>query len=75
MDRRWIRNFIWSGAVEIKKNVIVSWHIVSKPFEEGGLGLQSVYAINRATMLKLGWDMLSSNFPWGNLLQGRVNKK
>lgn len=50
----WIRNFIWSGDVDSRKHVIVTWKHVCKPFEERGLGLKSVTSINRAAMLKFG---------------------
>nr|ABN08012.1 RNA-directed DNA polymerase, putative [Medicago truncatula] len=36
------RNFIWSGDTEKRKVVIVAWHKVCKPKEEGSLGLRSL---------------------------------
>lgn len=49
----WIRSFIWSGDIYTRKLVTVSWEKLCCSFEEGGIGLRSLRAINEAAMLKL----------------------
>lgn len=34
---KWLRNFVWSGCVSVRKHSIVSWSKVCRPVEEGGL--------------------------------------
>lgn len=58
--------------MDIRKHVIVAWSSICKPFEEGGLGLRSMATINKATMLKLGWDMLSTDLQWAKILKAHV---
>jgi len=48
-----IRNFIWSGDIDRRKLVTVSWKNLCKPIEEGGLGLRSLTLLNEATNLNL----------------------
>jgi hypothetical protein len=36
------RNFIWSGDLNARKLVTVSWHKICHPIKEGGLGLRSI---------------------------------
>ncbi|CAL0306454.1 unnamed protein product [Lupinus luteus] len=59
-----IRNFIWSGNTEISKMVTVSWSTVCLQQKDGGLGIRSIMGINRAALLKLTWDMITSNHDW-----------
>lgn len=71
----WMRNFIWSGDISIRKLVTVSWANVCKPFAEGGLGLRSLSKINEASDMKLCWDMLHSDENWSLVLRSRVLRK
>ncbi|CAJ2652147.1 unnamed protein product [Trifolium pratense] len=68
----WTRNFIWSGDINQKKLVTVSWKRVCLPPDEGGLGLRSLISINEATNLKLCWALLNSNEDWAVILRSRV---
>lgn len=52
--------------------MIVSWHRICKPYDEGGLGIRSMTTFNEATNLKLGWDMLNSNEPWAPSLKSKA---
>lgn len=69
---KWKRNFIWSGNVNVRKIVTVSWFTMCSPIEEGGLGLKSIKGINKASMLKLCWQLVSSNKQWAVLLKARA---
>lgn len=69
------RNFIWSGCINTRKIVTVSWKNVCRPLSERALGNRSIKTVNRAAMLKLGWDLVSSHCPWSALLRARVFRK
>jgi hypothetical protein len=55
-----IRNFIWSGDIEKRKLVTVSWDKVCRPHAQGGLNLRSLIKLNLASNLKLCWSLLHS---------------
>lgn len=67
----WLRNFIWSGDINVRKIVSVACHRICNPTVEGGLGLRSVRKINEAATMKLCWDFLSSNGQWACFLNAR----
>jgi ribonuclease HI len=69
---RWIKNFIWAGDINQRKIVTVAWKKVCKPFDQGGLGIRSLIALNEASNLKLCWDLLQSQEHWAILLRSRV---
>ncbi|XP_042484544.1 uncharacterized protein LOC122064826 [Macadamia integrifolia] len=52
---RWMRNFIWSGDMEIIKKIVVNWGDVCKPKQEGGLGIRRLRDVNFACLAKLTW--------------------
>lgn len=72
MVDRWLRNFIWSGDVKTRKLVTVRWSTVCSPKEAGGLGIRSLTGINKASLLKLCWELIVSDKQWANLLRARV---
>jgi len=55
-----IRNFIWSGDIEKRKLITVSWKKVCKTEKKGGLGVTSLVSLNEAANLKLCWELISS---------------
>jgi hypothetical protein len=48
-----IRNFIWSGDIEKRKLVTISWQKLCRPLDQGGLNLRSLTSLNSASNLKL----------------------
>ncbi|WJX12769.1 hypothetical protein P8452_03227 [Trifolium repens] len=70
-----IRNFIWSGDLEKRKLVTISWKKICKPLAQGGLNIRSLIHLNKASNLKLCWTMVNSQTPWALLLKDRVFKK
>lgn len=72
---RWIRNFIWSDNIHVKKAVTVAWKHLCKPTDEGGLGLRSIRSINSAAMLQLCWNVTVSQEEWAGLLRARFFRK
>lgn len=71
---KWIINFIWSGDVNQKKVVTMAWHKVCSPTLEGGLGIRSLKEVNKAAILRLCWELMSSQNQWADLLTARVFK-
>lgn len=69
---KWMRNFIWSGDINHRKLVTVSWFKVCKPIKEGGLGIRNLSDINEAGNLKNCWDILQSDLQWAQLVRSRV---
>jgi hypothetical protein len=67
-----IRNFIWSGDIDKRKLVTVSWDNICKPYSQGGLNLRSLTKLNTATNMKLCWNLLNSQSSWAKLLRDRV---
>lgn len=50
------RRFLWSGSLE-KHKAPVSWKKITSPKITGGLGIRCFEISNRASMLKLFWDL------------------
>lgn len=68
----WLRNFVWYGCISSRKLCIVAWSKVCKSTLDGGLGLRSLNTINKAALLKLGWELVSSNLQCASLVRSRV---
>jgi hypothetical protein len=69
---RWMKFFIWSGDINKRKLVTVAWKKVCATFEEGGLNVRSLNALNEATNIKLCWDLLQSQEQWAQIIRSRV---
>jgi len=67
-----MRNFIWSGDINKRKLITVSWHKVCKPAKEGGLGIRNLSHINEAGNLKNCWDIMQSYLQRAQLVKSRV---
>jgi hypothetical protein len=52
--------------------ITVSWHTVCSPINEGGLGIRSLSNLNKASNLKLFWELLNSDNQWAIFLRSRV---
>ncbi|GAV82521.1 hypothetical protein CFOL_v3_25972 [Cephalotus follicularis] len=53
-----IRSFLWFGVGDAKRVGKVAWAKVCHPNEEGGLGIKSIRAWNKAAILQHGWDII-----------------
>ncbi|XP_058756625.1 uncharacterized protein LOC131629842 [Vicia villosa] len=71
---KWMRNFIWSGNLDKKKLVTVSWKICCKDLKEGGLGIKSLRNFNSASNALLCWNFLRNKQDWAMLLAARVRR-
>jgi hypothetical protein len=67
-----IRNFIWSGDIDKRKLVTVSWEKICRPYTQGGLNIRSLTKLNSASNLHLCWKLYNSQSSWANLLRDRV---
>lgn len=54
-----MRNFIWNGDVTKRNFKTTSWSRVCAPYKEGGLGVRSIQAANKAFLYKLAWEILT----------------
>ncbi|XP_019432511.1 PREDICTED: uncharacterized protein LOC109339510 [Lupinus angustifolius] len=70
-----VRNFIWSGDIGVKKLVTVAWHRVCSYMDEGGLGIKSFKCLNKASLLKLTWDLKTTNLEWAIFFRLKFNCK
>ncbi|MFS7972208.1 putative RNA-directed DNA polymerase [Helianthus anomalus] len=50
-----MRRFLWGGSDEVKKMSWVAWEIVTKPKDEGGLGVSRLEVDNKALLVKWLW--------------------
>ncbi|XP_019431608.1 PREDICTED: uncharacterized protein LOC109338759 [Lupinus angustifolius] len=66
-----MRNFIWSSNTEVRKIVNVAWNQVCSSTSFGRLGLKSIKLMNKSALLKLAWDMLSSQQEWASFYRER----
>ncbi|WJX41072.1 hypothetical protein P8452_28481 [Trifolium repens] len=66
-----IRNFVWSGSIDTKKLVTLSWDKVCTPVSSGGLGLRRLKDMNKAGCIKLCWELLKSDKQWATTLRSR----
>ncbi|KAL0293941.1 UNVERIFIED_CONTAM: hypothetical protein Sradi_6911700 [Sesamum radiatum] len=55
-----MRQFLWQGSAG-RGNAKVAWAVISKPKEEGGLGIRRLTTTNQALMLKQLWRILQND--------------
>jgi hypothetical protein len=63
---------LWSGDLNVRKIVTVSWKKVCSPIVEGGLGIRSLSSLNQASNLKLFWDLMNSDNDCALFLRSKV---
>ncbi|PRQ42072.1 putative RNA-directed DNA polymerase [Rosa chinensis] len=67
----WARNFIWSGNIETRKIVTVTWTQVCAPKKEGGVGIRDLATLNSAAVLRFAWNSFTSLNQWGDYMRTR----
>lgn len=50
--------YLWSSLTEGTRKYPVSWKVVCRPKQAGGLGLMDLFLLNISLMLKLFWDIV-----------------
>ncbi|GLT57721.1 hypothetical protein SLA2020_306730 [Shorea laevis] len=59
------RNFLWGTETGNSRPHLVSWEVVCRSKDQGGLGLRATRDNNRALVAKLGWRILvEDEAPW-----------
>ncbi|KAF1877299.1 hypothetical protein Lal_00012070, partial [Lupinus albus] len=75
-NTRWLYqkfHLVWGHKT--RKIVTVAWKIVCTPTKAGGFGLRSVKHMNQATLLKLSWEMISSEHEWALFCRQRFGRE
>lgn len=52
-------NFLWTGDVNKKGGVQVSWARCCAPIQEGGLGVWSIRLANEYFLCQFSWDLMT----------------
>lgn len=71
-----VRCFLWAGTNTERELHLVAWATVTKPVEEGGLGIRSMRReLNSMSMAKLAWRMLQDlESLWARVLRHKYCK-
>lgn len=68
------RSFLWGSSSEQRKQHLIGWKKVYKPKNEGGLGIRSSLAMNKALLGKVGWRLLhDKDSLWARVLRAKYN--
>jgi len=70
-----MRNFIWSGNCTQQKLCTVSWAKVCQPKESAGLAVRDPAMVNKASLLLLSWQLLTSEEQWAHIGRTRFLNK
>lgn len=62
-----IGNLIWSGDLDKRKLVTISWDTICLP------GLRKLIALNKAALLKFTWNPFQRDTPWCRFFHGRFH--
>lgn len=69
------RSFIWEQEEHSKKVHAISWDVVTKPKNLGGLGIRRLDVVNKACIMKLGWEIRNgAQQLWCKLLKGKYDR-
>ncbi|KAK9275240.1 hypothetical protein L1049_022502 [Liquidambar formosana] len=69
------RKFIWGNSDNRSRVHLVVWDKVCRPKSLGGLGIQSMGAVNISYMARMGWKLITEpNALWANILIGKYLK-
>lgn len=53
------RNFLWGSTSAGRKTPLVAWNNVCKHKDNGDLGFRKARSMNKAMLMKLGWELIS----------------
>ena len=53
-----LRDFMWGGGALEKKPHLVNWSLVCADMRQGGLGIRSLVALNKALLRKWSWRFI-----------------
>ncbi|PRQ37815.1 putative RNA-directed DNA polymerase [Rosa chinensis] len=70
------RDFLWGDYDGKKKTHLVSWELVCRPKEFGGLGIKCTKDMNQAMLAKIGWRMFQGDKGlWSDVLHHKYVKQ
>jgi len=70
------RRFLWGWGKENKSISWVSWEVVCKPKEEGGLGVRDIRKFNTSLLAKWRWRYISEETGrWKELLESKYGSE
>ncbi|KAK0601517.1 hypothetical protein LWI29_026244 [Acer saccharum] len=64
-------NFLWSGNIDVRKLVIISWDNVCLSKDAGGLGIRDPIKLNQEANIKFCWDSFTASSIWGNYFRNQ----
>lgn len=56
------KSFLWVGGAEISRKHPISWDIVCRPRDYGGLSIIDLRTWNKVTMMKLLWNLSGKSY-------------
>ncbi|MDV3153228.1 MAG: reverse transcriptase domain-containing protein, partial [Candidatus Phytoplasma australasiaticum] len=56
-----MRRFLWGGSEDVRKLPWVAWDNITKPIQEGGLGIAKLEISNKALLVKWIWRYLNEH--------------
>ncbi|XP_042958094.1 uncharacterized protein LOC122293629 [Carya illinoinensis] len=62
-------DFLWGSSSEIRKRKWVSWNVICKPVEEGGLGVRDLMEVQESLFMKFGWKLLKGDSLWAEFFK------
>lgn len=67
-----MRDFLWEGFEGDKSSHLVSWKVVSKPKDAGGLGIGNLILRNKALLGKWWWRFHKERYYlWGKIIESK----
>ncbi|KAG2411275.1 hypothetical protein I3760_Q015100 [Carya illinoinensis] len=69
MIRNIFSDFLWGSSSEIRKRKWVSWNVICKPVEEGGLGVRDLMEVQESLFMKFGWKLLKGDSLWAEFFK------
>lgn len=66
-----IKNFVWSGVISQIKICTVAWKSICKNRFDGGLDIRDPHMVNKASMMVLCWQLLTSQEQWACMCRAR----
>jgi hypothetical protein len=69
------RSFIWGDSESNRHFHAINWNTITQPKRLGGLGLRRLDMMNKACIMKLGWNLQQgSNDLWCTVLVGKYGR-
>ena len=68
-------SFLWSAKSGVKKRHWCSWNEISKPKEEGGLGIRKLEDVQKAFRIKQVWQLFQGTSLWSSLFAAKYLKQ